>query len=63
MSSNKPLKVVVCGPAKGGKTSIANFVAGHTEQLGNTNKIYEATVGARYLKLYSFTICAIETWR
>lgn len=43
----RALKVVICGPVKGGKTSIANFIAGQTEQIGNANKIYEATVGVR----------------
>lgn len=48
--SKKSLKIVVCGPVKGGKTSIANFIAGQSEQLGDPNKIlYDATVGARYL--------------
>lgn len=50
MSTKKALKIVVCGPAKGGKTSIANFIAGHTEQLGNQSKIYDPTVGVRYPK-------------
>lgn len=46
-SNNRALKIVVCGPVKGGKTSISNFIAGQTEQIGNPNKIYEATVGVR----------------
>lgn len=46
-STGRALKIVVCGPVKGGKTSIANFIAGQTEQIGNSNKIYEATVGVR----------------
>lgn len=46
--SKKGLKIVVCGPVKGGKTSIANFISGQTEQIGNPNISYEATVGARY---------------
>lgn len=45
--NNRALKIVVCGPVKGGKTSIANFIAGQAEQLGNPNKIHEATVGVR----------------
>ncbi|CAN0448048.1 unnamed protein product, partial [Hapterophycus canaliculatus] len=47
MSNTTPIKIVVCGPVRGGKTSIANFLAGQTEQIGNANKIYEATVGVR----------------
>lgn len=43
----RALKIVVCGPVKGGKSSIANFLAGQTEHIGNANKIYEATVGVR----------------
>lgn len=46
-ADERALKVVVCGPVKGGKTSIANFLAGQTEHIGNANKIYEATVGVR----------------
>lgn len=46
-TNDKALKIVVCGPVKGGKTSIANFLAGQTEHIGNANKIYEATVGVR----------------
>eukprot|EP00904_Undaria_pinnatifida_P001123 jgi/Undpi1/11010/HiC_scaffold_30.g13310.m1 len=38
------------GRAKGGKTSIANFISGQTEQIGNPNISYEATVGARILE-------------
>lgn len=46
-TDDRALKIVVCGPVKGGKTSIANFLAGQTERIGNANKIYEATVGVR----------------
>ncbi|CAM9908534.1 unnamed protein product [Ectocarpus sp. 13 AM-2016] len=49
-SNNTALKIVVCGPVKGGKTSIANFIAGQTEQIGTGNKIYEPTVGVRILE-------------
>lgn len=62
MSSNStPLKIVVCGPVGSGKTSIVNFLAGQKEQIGNANKIHEATVGVRqayggvYSKGYTFT--------
>lgn len=51
MSARASVKIVICGPTKGGKTSIANFIAGHTEQLGNVNRIYEPTVGTRYRKI------------
>ncbi|CAM9329930.1 unnamed protein product [Scytosiphon promiscuus] len=44
-NNNAPLKIAVCGPVRGGKTSIANFLAGQTEHIGNVNKIYEATCG------------------
>lgn len=46
-TDGRALKIVVCGPVKGGKTSIANFLAGQTEHIGNANKIYEETVGVR----------------
>lgn len=46
-ANGRALKIVVCGPVKGGKTSIANYIAGQTEHIGNANKIYEATVGVR----------------
>lgn len=46
-TDDRALKIVVCGPVKGGKTSIANFLAGQTEHIGNANKIYEETVGVR----------------
>eukprot|EP00903_Cladosiphon_okamuranus_P009289 g8863.t1 len=49
-TSETALKIVICGPVKGGKTSIANFLAGQTEHIGNANKIYEATVGVRILE-------------
>lgn len=49
-SEGGPIKIVVCGPVKSGKTSIANFVAGHSEQIGNPNETYEATVGVRCKK-------------
>ncbi|CAN0367173.1 unnamed protein product, partial [Discosporangium mesarthrocarpum] len=48
--SGRPLKIVVCGPTRGGKTSIANFIAGHTEQLGNADQKYDPTIGARILE-------------
>ncbi|CAM9128348.1 unnamed protein product [Ascophyllum nodosum] len=49
-NNNRPLKIVVCGPVKGGKTSIANFISGQTDQLGNPGMTYEATAGARILE-------------
>jgi hypothetical protein len=42
------VKVVVVGPTKGGKTSIANFLAGQTEAVGHPTLKYEPTVGVRY---------------
>lgn len=45
-----PVKIVVCGPTKGGKTSLANFIAGLAQQIGRHDQGYEPTVGVRILE-------------
>lgn len=55
---NRAVKIVVCGPVKGGKTSIANFLAGQTEHIGNADKIYEATVGVRQGSGHKYSVCS-----
>lgn len=62
-TDDRALKVVVCGPVKGGKTSIANFLAGQTEHIGNANKIYEATVGVRQGLGFGFVPAYLEVNR
>jgi len=44
------MKVIVAGPSNSGKTSIANFLCGNTNQLGTRSKDYEPTEGVRILE-------------
>jgi GTPase SAR1 family protein len=41
------VKIVVCGPSRSGKTSLANYIAGLNENIGHPNQKYEPTIGVR----------------
>ncbi|KAG7392462.1 Intraflagellar transport protein 22 [Phytophthora boehmeriae] len=44
------LKILVVGPKEAGKSTIANFVAEHSDRLGGQER-YQPTVGVRILEL------------
>ncbi|KAF4035052.1 ADP-ribosylation factor family [Phytophthora infestans] len=45
-----PLKILIVGPKEAGKSTIANFLAEHTDRLGSQER-YQPTVGVRILEL------------
>lgn len=47
---SKTYKIVICGPLKGGKSSLANYLGGATEVIGHPNFKYTPTVGVRILE-------------
>ncbi|KAG5193104.1 FAP9, ras superfamily GTPase-like flagellar protein [Tribonema minus] len=50
MAPSSAAKIVVCGPSRGGKTSLANFLAGLSESVGHPSLKYEPTAGVRILE-------------
>ncbi|KAE9157163.1 hypothetical protein PF005_g32935, partial [Phytophthora fragariae] len=55
-----PLKILIVGPKEAGKSTIANFLAEHSDRLGGQER-YQPTVGVRILELEKGK-AAIELW-
>lgn len=51
----RTMKVVMVGPTKGGKSSIADFVAEMSPSLGR--EAYDPTLGVRYVFAPAFKVC------
>ncbi|EGZ09062.1 hypothetical protein PHYSODRAFT_252263 [Phytophthora sojae] len=45
-----PLKILIVGPKEAGKSTIANFLAEHSDRLGGQER-YQPTVGVRILEI------------
>ncbi|KAG1692540.1 hypothetical protein DVH05_000278 [Phytophthora capsici] len=45
-----PLKILIVGPKEAGKSTIANFLAEHSDRLGSQER-YQPTIGVRILEL------------
>jgi GTPase SAR1 family protein len=56
------VKIVVCGPSRSGKTSLANYIAGLSESIGNANGKHEPTIGVRYACKDAYTYVERVQW-
>ncbi|OWY97464.1 Catalase [Phytophthora megakarya] len=45
-----PLKILIVGPKEAGKSTIANFLAEHSDRLGGQER-YQPTIGVRILEI------------
>jgi ATPase subunit of ABC transporter with duplicated ATPase domains len=62
-SMAQAVKIVVCGPSRSGKTSLANYIAGLNESIGHPNGKYEPTIGVRcaYNDAYTYVkLCCCD---